>query len=137
MPKVKEFTVTIEDKPGALGRFFNALAERGVNVLAFQSFVDEGESLARLVVDDPATAKGVLGRLGMIYEETEAVATRLEHCPGELARAAVLLGEMNVNVDYSYCGLEPGSALAFVVFGVDNLSKAARGLDAMGAQAAA
>lgn len=137
MPKVKEFTVTIEDKPGALGGFFSALAQRGVNVLAFQSFVDEGESLARLVVDDPAAAKGVLGKLGMIYEETEAVATRLEHAPGELARAAVLLGEMNVNVDYSYCGLEPGSALAFVVFGVDNLSKAARGLDSMGAAAAA
>jgi hypothetical protein len=137
MPKVKEFTVTIEDTPGALGGFFSALAQRGVNVLAFQSFVDDGESLARLVVNDPAAAKGVLGRLGLIYEETEAVATRLEHCPGELARAAVLLGEMNVNVDYSYCGLEPGSELAFVVFGVDNLSKAARGLDSMGAAAAA
>jgi prephenate dehydratase len=39
MPKVKEFTVTIEDKPGALGRCFLALAERGINVLAFQSYV--------------------------------------------------------------------------------------------------
>ena len=29
MPKVKEFTVTIEDKPGALGKCFLALAERG------------------------------------------------------------------------------------------------------------
>jgi len=42
MPKVKEFTVTIEDKPGALGKCFLALAERGVNVLAFQSYVEEG-----------------------------------------------------------------------------------------------
>ena len=49
MPKVKEFTVTIEDKPGALGSFFFALAERGINVLAFQSYVEEGESLARFV----------------------------------------------------------------------------------------
>jgi hypothetical protein len=55
MPKSKEFTVTIEDKPGAL-KCFLALAEGGVNVLAFQSYVEEGESLARLVVDDPAAA---------------------------------------------------------------------------------
>ena len=48
MPKAKEFTVTIEDKPGALGKCFLALAERGVNILAFQSYVEEGESLARL-----------------------------------------------------------------------------------------
>jgi len=68
MPKVKEFTVTIADKPGALGTFFLALAERGVNVLAFQSYVEEGESLARVVVDDPAASKKVLGELRMIFE---------------------------------------------------------------------
>ena len=40
MPKAKEFTVTIADKPGALGKCFLALAERGVNILAFQSYVE-------------------------------------------------------------------------------------------------
>ena len=60
MAKAKELTVTIEDKPGALGKCFLALAEAGVNILAFQSFVEEGESLARLLVDDLPTAKTVL-----------------------------------------------------------------------------
>ena len=36
MAKAKEFTVKIEDKPGALGKCFLALAERGVNVVAYQ-----------------------------------------------------------------------------------------------------
>lgn len=136
MPKVKEFTVTIEDKPGALGKCFLALGERGVNILAFQSFVEEGESLARLYVDDPAGAKAVLGGLRMIFEETEAVLVRLAHRPGELGRAASRLGEAQINIDYSYCGLEPGSTRALVVFGVDNLSKAAKVLDEMAAQEA-
>ncbi len=131
MPRVKEFTVTIEDKPGALGKFFLALAERGVNVLAFQSFVDEGESLARIFVDDPATAKTVLGNLDMIFEETEAVLVRLAHRPGELGRAASRLGEEQINIDYSYSGLEPGSTRALVVFGVDNLTRAAKVLDGL------
>jgi hypothetical protein len=131
MPKTKEFTVTIEDKPGALGRFFNALAERGINILAVQSYVEDRESLARLIVDNPATAKAVLGGLRMIFEETEAVAVRLAHRPGELARAASLLGEHQINIDYTYCGSEPGSTQMFVVFGVDNLSKAAKVLDEM------
>jgi hypothetical protein len=136
MPKVKEFTVTIEDKPGALGKCFLALAERGVNVLAFQSYVEEGESLARLVVDNPASAKAVLGSLGMIFEETEAAVIRLPNRPGELGRAAARLGENKINVDYSYCGLEPGSAQALAVFGVDNLSKAAKALDDLAAEGA-
>ncbi|MGD0359624.1 MAG: ACT domain-containing protein [Bryobacteraceae bacterium] len=129
MPKAKEFTVTIEDKPGALGKCFRALAERGVNILAFQSYVEEGESLARLVVDDPAGAKAVLGGLRMIFEETDVAIVRLPHRPGELGRAASRLGEKQINIDYSYCGLEPGSARALVVFGVDNLAVAANVLD--------
>ena len=129
MPKMKEFTVTIEDKPGALGKCFLALAERGVNILAFQSFVEEGESLARLVVDDPAGAKAILGGLWMIFEQTQVAAVRVAHRPGELGRAAARLGEKQINIDYSYCGLEPGSTQALLVFGVDDLTKAANLLD--------
>jgi hypothetical protein len=135
MPKAKEFTVTIEDKPGALGKCLLALAERGVNILAFQSYVEEGESLARFVVDDPASANKVLGGLRMIFEETEVAVVRLAHRPGELGRAAARLGEGLINIDYSYCGLEPGSPLALVVFGVDRLTKAASLLDELAAEA--
>src|SRR5579871_3527005 len=129
MGKAKEFTVTIEDKPGALGKCFLALAERGVNVLAFQSYVEEGESLTRFVVDDPATANKVLGSMRMIFEETQAATVSLPHRPGELGRAAARLGQAQVNIDYSYCGLEPGSSRVLLVFGVDNLTAAATALD--------
>jgi hypothetical protein len=136
MAKAKEFTVTIEDKPGALGKCFLALAERGVNILAFQSYVEERESLVRLLVDNPASAKAVLGSLRMIFEETDVAIVRLAHRPGELGRAASRLGEKQINIDYSYCGLEPGSTRALVVFGVDTLTKAATLLDELAAEEA-
>jgi hypothetical protein len=134
MAKAKEFTITIEDKPGALGNCFLSLAERGVNILAFQSYVEEGESLARVLVDDPASAKAVLGGLRMIFEETDVAVVRLAHRPGQLGRAASRLGEKQINIDYSYCGLEPGSTLALVVFGVDHLTEAATLLDKLAAE---
>jgi hypothetical protein len=134
MAKAKEFTVTIEDKPGALGKCFLALAERGVNILAFQSFVEGPESLVRILVDNPASAKAVLGSLRMIFEETDVATVRLAHRPGELGRAASRLGEKQINIDYSYCGLEPGSTRALVVFGVDNLTKASTALDQLAAE---
>ena len=129
MAKAKEFTVTIEDKPRALGKCFLALAERGVNILAFQSYVEERESLVRFLADDPATAKAVLGNLRMIFEETDVAIVRLPHRPGGLGRAATRLGENEINIDYSYCGMEPNSNLGILVFGVDNLTKAAAVLD--------
>ena len=134
MAKAKEFTVTIEDKPGALGKCFVALAKSGVNILAFQSYVEERESLVRFLADDPASAKAVLGSLHMNFEETNVAVVRLAHRPGELGRAASRLGEKQINIDYSYCGLEPGSTLALVVFGVDDLTKAATLLDELAAE---
>jgi len=134
MPRTREFTVTIEDKPGALGKCFLALAERGVNVLAFQSYVEEGESLTRFVVDNPDAAKAVLGALAMIFEETQAVAVSLPHQPGELGRAAARLGENGINIDYSYCGLEPGATRVMIVFGVDSVTQAAAALDRLAAE---
>jgi hypothetical protein len=134
MAKAKEFTVTIEDKPGALGKCFLALAERGVNILAFQSFVEGPESLVRILVDNPASAKAVLGSLRMIFEETDVAIVRVAHRPGELGRAASRLGEKQINIDYSYCGLEPGSTRALLVFGVDTLTKAATLLDELAAE---
>ena len=134
MAKAREFTVTIEDKPGALGKCFLALAERGVNILAFQSYVEERESLVRFLADDPATAKAVLGGLRMIFEETEVAVVRVANRPGGLARAAMRLGENKVNIDYSYCGSEPGSTLVLLVFDVDNLTRASTVLDELAAE---
>ena len=82
MAKAKEFTVAIEDKPGALGRCFQALAERGVNVLAFQSYVEEGESLTRFLVDNPPAAQEILGSRRIIFEQTEVAVAALPHRPG-------------------------------------------------------
>jgi hypothetical protein len=136
MAKAKEFTVAIQDKPGALGKCFLALAERGVNVLAFQSYVEEGESLARFLADDTATAKAVLGSLRMVFEETEVAVVRLAHRPGQLGRAASRLGDRQINIDYSYCGMEPNSTLGLLVFGVDSLTKAAAALDELATEGA-
>ena len=54
------------------GKCFLALAERGVNILAFQSYVEAGESLARFVADDMASAKAVLG--GLVGKRTRLAA---------------------------------------------------------------
>jgi hypothetical protein len=134
MARAKEITVTIADKPGALGECFSALAERGVNVLAMQSYVEEGESLARFVPDDIAKAKAVLGGLNMIFEETEAAVIKVTNRPGELGRAASRLGENKINIDYTYVGQDPGSAQVLVVFGVDQVTKASAVLDALAAE---
>jgi len=134
MPRAKEFTVTIADTPGELGRCFTALGSRGINILAFQSYVEERESLVRFLADDMAAAQGVLHEKRMIFEETEVAVVRVMPRSGALGRAAARLGEGQINIDYSYCGLEPGSLRLLLVFGVDSPTRAAALLDALGSE---
>jgi hypothetical protein len=134
MAKAKEFRVTIEDRPGALGACFQGLAERGVNILGFQSFVEERESLVRFIANDPDAAKAMLGSLRMNFEETYVAVVKVSNRPGQLGRAAAKLGQGKINIDYSYCGLEPGSNEVLLVFGVDNVTTAAALLDELAAE---
>ena len=71
----------------------------------------------------------------MIFEVTDVATVKVAHRPGELARAAALLGENHINIDYSYCGMEPRSTEGVLVFGVDNLPKASTVLDQLAAKA--
>ena len=134
MARAKEFTVTIEDKPGALGKCFLALAERGINILAFQSYVEDRESLTRFLADNVDAAREVLGGLRMIFEVTDVAVVKVAHRPGEMGRAAAHLGANHINIDYSYCGVDPESKQILLVFGVDDLKKAAAVLDELAAK---
>jgi hypothetical protein len=125
MPATKEFTVLMQDRPGTLGKVCRALADRKVNILALQSFPIGGKSVTRFIVDNPTTAKTVLDSERLTYTDTEVVQVKLPHRPGEIARVASRLGEANININYVYCGLEPGSNAPLVFFGVTEVSKAA------------
>jgi len=129
MPSNKEFAIRMEDRPGTLGKVCRALADRGVNILAFQSTLSEGKGLVHMVVDNPTSAKTVLDTERLTYSEREVAQVKLPHRPGELARAASRLGEANININHSYSGLEPGTNTPLLIFGVADVGRAVTILD--------
>ena len=131
MPISKELTIRMEDRPGTLGTCCRSLAERGVNILAFQAYEREGRSLIRMVVDDPTSAKKLLDGDHIYYTETEVAQVTLPNKPGELGRAASQLGDANININYAYCGTDPTSNMPLVIFGVRDVAKAVPLLDAL------
>ena len=135
MPTTKEFSIQIEDRPGTLGKFCRALADKGVNILAFQSFSSEGKSVVRMVVDNPNATKNMLETERQSYTEAEVAQAKLPNRPGELARAASRLGEANINIKYAYTGIESGTNLPLLIFGVADATRAASVLDQAAAAA--
>jgi len=125
MPIIKEFTVLMDDRPGTLGKVCRALADRNVNVLALHSFPIGGKSVTRFVVDNPTAAKTALDNERLPCTEVEVVQVKLPHRSGEIARVATRLGEANININYAYCGLEPGTNTPLVFFGVNEVAQAA------------
>src|SRR5947208_2946925 len=135
MPTSKEFAIRLDDRPGTLGKVCRTLADRRVNILPFQASPAEGKSLVRMVVDNPTTAKTVFDSEHLPATEVEVAQVKLPHRPGELARAAIKLGEANININYCYCGIEPGTNASLLIFGVAEASKAASILEQVGAKA--
>jgi hypothetical protein len=136
LPTAKELTIQLEDRPGTLGKLCRALADRGVNILAFQASASERRTEVRLVVDNPATAQIVLDAERMVSTECEVAQVTLPNRPGELACAASRLGEANININYAYSGVEPATNAPLVFFGVTEVGRAAKILDQAAAAAA-
>jgi hypothetical protein len=135
MPTSKELTFDLEDRPGNLAKACRALADSGVNILAFQSVASEGKGRVRCVVDNAIVAKRVLDNEGLSYSEADVAQVRLRHRPGELARAAARLGEAEINIKYAYCGVDSGSNTPVMIFGVEEVEQAAAILDRTAAAA--
>jgi hypothetical protein len=136
MPIVTESTIRMDNRPGSLGRVCRALADGGVDIMAFQSIPSEKTILVCIVVEEQGAARAALDSEGIIYSEGEVVQVQLLHGPGELARVASKLGDANINIQYAYCGVEPNKNAPLVIFGVTELSRAARILDQAAAAAA-
>lgn len=136
MPITKELAIRMENSPGSLGKICGQLAEREVNILAFQSIPSEKTILVCIVVDKPEAAMAVLDRGGIPYTEGEVAQVKLRNGPGELARVASKLGEAQININYAYCGVEPSTSAPLVIFGVKEVGRAATILDRSAAAAA-
>ena len=137
MPTTKEFTIHMEDQPGMLGKLCRSLADRGVNIVAFQAFPHgKDKSTLRLVTDNPSVTKTVLESERAAHTETEVAQATLPHRPGALATAATKLGEGKININYAYAGIEPRTNAPVVIFGVPEVNQAVKILDEVSAAAA-
>jgi hypothetical protein len=113
----------------ALAKLCAALANRKVNIVAFQASTAERRSEVHLVVDNLATAKTVLAAEGLTHSENDVAQVALPNRAGELARVAGRLGEANININYAYAGIEPNTNTQLLFFAVTEVGRAAQLLD--------
>jgi hypothetical protein len=124
MPKAKQLTVWVENRPGMLGEVGSALGVKQVNIMAFMATVTDNRGTIRMVVDKRAAAKRVFAEHRWETTEEEVLIVALPDKPGSLGRIAHKLREASVNIQYAYAGLGPSARRVNAYFGVSDLKVA-------------
>ena len=124
MPRAKQLTAWVPDRPGMLGEVGSALGAKKANILAFTASVDGDRGAIRMVVDKPAVAKKVLAARGWETTEEEVIQVTLADTPGSLGRVAQKLGEAGVNIRFAYAGSAGSARRVNAYFGVSDLKAA-------------
>lgn len=122
--RAREFSVVLQDRPGALADLAEALGRNGVNIEAIAAVPSGGRGDVRVVIGDAAGARQALSRTGIaIGAERDVLLVDLEHVPGALAAVARKLGDAGVNIDALYVVGESGGRKR-IALGADDLDKA-------------
>ena len=124
MPRAKQLTVWVPDRPGTLGEVGSALGAKNANIIAFTAWGEGDRGAIRMVVDKPAAAKKALALRGCEATEEEVLEVTLAHTPGSLGRVAQKLGAAGVNIRYAYPGAGASARRVNVYFGVSDLRAA-------------
>jgi hypothetical protein len=101
-PQVRQFSVFLQNKVGALLEIVKLLNESHVVVLAL-SIQDSSESaIGRIIVSDPERATEIFHEHDIPYSDCELLVVELNEGPNDLARvlAALLMAEVNVYFSY-------------------------------------
>lgn len=119
---LSQFSIPLENKPGALHRVLRSLSAAGVNILGVSSEGVGGLGFVHLVSDTGVKALSVLKRAGFDVFEAPVFNVDLANRPGELARLTKALAEQGVNIVQIY-GTTSGQ-VGRLLFTVDSPEKA-------------
>ncbi len=130
MPIVKQLTILLENKPGALSNVCSDLASKDINILALSVLDTIDSGLVRMVVDDHEHATKVLADSGLNVILTDVLSLEMPHKPGTMADITRQLSKAKINIEYAYVSVPPGDGTSIGIFWVSNLKKATEILEA-------
>ena len=114
--KLKQLSLFLENKPGALSRPLRLLARAGFNLLTL-SLADAQEfGILRLIMEDWAASKALLERNGLVVKLTDVVAAEVVDQPGGLAKILAAVEKEGINVEYMYAFAVRRANKAVLVF---------------------
>ena len=129
---VKQISVFLENKPGALKAMTGVLAENSIDMRSFSLAETSDFGIARIIVDDVYKTTTVLKDAGFVHNITPVIGVAISDTPGGLDSVLRVLAEAGVNVEYMYAFLGGKKDAAYMIFRVADDAKASAALAARG-----
>jgi hypothetical protein len=125
----QQLAIFLENKPGALARVCDALAEAKINIYAITTSDTVDHSVIRMVVSDPRRALLLFEEHGALVVEDEVLMVPGDNRPGSLARLAHKLAKAKLNIEYCYCATAPDARKGLLILRTAQPRKAMRVLN--------
>lgn len=119
-----QFSIFLINQPGVLASVTSALAKAKVNIVALTLMDSMEHGVLRLICDNTAGARKVLGRAHDRWTETDVLVVELPNEPGAFSKLAELLAGEHINISYAYCTGGAGGGRTTAVFKVADIKKA-------------
>ena len=122
---IKQISVFLENKPGALYAMTGVLAQNKIDMRAFSLAETSDFGIARMIVDDVYKTTTVLKDAGFINNITPVLGVAIPDVPGGLNKVLQVLTDAKVNVEYMYAFLGgKGVDHAYMIFRVEDAASA-------------
>ena len=126
---IKQISVFLENKPGALYGMTGVLARNNVDMRALSLAETKDFGIVRIIVNNVYDATTVLKDAGYIHSVTPVVGVAIPDTPGGLNKVLQVLTDARVNVEYMYAFLGGKDVdHAYMIFRVANENAATAAL---------
>ena len=123
---LREISLTLPNRPGALAGVARTLAKEHINLAAISVDSVAGTGRVRLIVNDPDRALGLLEGAGYDPDVREMIAVRLEDRAGSFLRVLQILARERVNVQSVAILVAREGSLPLVALSTSDLPRARR-----------
>lgn len=121
---VKQISVFLENAAGQLASFTDVLSKHDIDMRALSIAETRDFGILRIIVNDPDKTAEILKEEGYVFSITPVIAVAVSDEPGSLVHILHILGENNINLEYTYAFITRKKEGAYLVFRVEDTDKA-------------
>ena len=125
---IKQISIFIENKKGALLEVTKFIADKKINILALSIADTQDFGILRIITENPNEVRDILRDSGYTVTATSVLAAALDDTPGSMANILEILTNADINVEYTYAFMSHIKDKAYMIFRVDNNDKATKAL---------